>query len=91
MYQLPVFKGAAGQRAYGIGGIFKGLTKTFAPVVKNGLLKLGKQALQSGVQVLYDVSRGEDVKATIKRRAVEGAKTMTKKSISRAPSKKTTS
>ena len=42
--------------------------------MKKGLLNLEKQALQSGVQVLDDVSRGEDVKVAIKRRVVEGAK-----------------
>ena len=42
MYRLPAFKGAAHQRGYGIGAIFKELTRTFAPVVKNGLLNLGK-------------------------------------------------
>ena len=67
------------------------MTRTFAPVVKIGLLNLGKQALQSGVQVLDDFSRGKDVKAAVKRRAVEGAKKMGKKSISRAPIRKTAS
>ena len=57
--------------------------------MNKGLLNLGKQALQSGVQVLDDVSRGEDVKAAIKRRAVEGAKKMGKKRINRAPARKT--
>ena len=59
--------------------------------MNKGLLNLGKQALQSGVQVLDDVSRGEDVKAAIKRRAVEVAKKMGKKSINRAPARKTAS
>ena len=45
MYRLPVFKGAVRQRGYGICGIFKGLTTMFAPVIKNGLLNLEKQAL----------------------------------------------
>ena len=63
------------------------MTRTFAPVVKKDLLNLGKQALQSGVQVLDDVSRGEDVKAAIKRFAVERAKKMGKKNINRAPVK----
>ena len=57
MYQLPAFKGAARQIGYGIGGILKGLTSTFTPVVKKGLLSFGKLALQSGVQVLGDLSR----------------------------------
>lgn len=34
MYQLPACKGAALQRSYGIGGIFKALTRMFASVVK---------------------------------------------------------
>ena len=83
MYQLPAFKGAARQKSYGIGGIFKGMTRTFAPVVKKGLLCLGKQILQSGVQVLDDVSRGEDMEVAIRIRAVEGAKKMGKKSINK--------
>ena len=87
MYQLPAFKDAACQRGYGIGGIFKGLGRTFAPVVEKGLLSLRKQALQSGVQVLDDISRGEDVKVAIKRRAVEEAKKMGKRSINRAPAR----
>ena len=49
--------------------------------MKKGHLSLGKQALESGVNVLDDVSRGEDA-----RRAVEGANKMGKKSTIRAPS-----
>ena len=90
MYRLPPFKGEAGQKGYGIGGIFKGFERTFTPVVKKGLLNLDKQAIQSGVQVLDDVSRGEDLKVAIKRRAVDEAKKMGKKSLSRAPTRKTT-
>ena len=59
--------------------------------MKKDLLSLGKKALQSGVQVLDDVSQGEDVKVAIKRRAVEGAKKMAKKNINRVPTRKTAS
>ena len=91
MHRIPAFKGAARKRDYSIGGIFKGLTRTFTPIVKKGFLDLGKQALESGVQVLDNVSRGEDVKVAIKRHAVEGAKKMGKKSINRAPTRETIS
>ena len=91
MYRLPAFKGTVRQRDYVIGGIFNGLTRMFAPFVTKVLLNLGKQALQSVVQVLDDVSRGEDLKVAIKRHAVEGAKKMGKKSLSRAPARKTIS
>lgn len=50
-----------------------------------------KQALQSGVQALDDISKEEDVEVSIKRRAVEGAKKMGKRSINRAPASKTAS
>ena len=91
LYQLPTFKRAARQTGYGIGGIFKELKRTFTPVVKKGLLNLGKQTLQIGDQVLNDVSRGENVKVAIKRCAIERAKKMRKKSINRVSTKKTVS
>ena len=88
MHRLLAFKGKARQRGYCIDGIFKGLKRTFAPVVKKGLGNLGKQALKSGVLVLENVSRREDVKLAIKRHAVEREKNMGKKSINRAPARK---
>lgn len=91
MYRLPAFRGASRQRGYGIGGIFKGLARTFAPIVKKNLINLGKQALKSGVQVLDDVSRGENVKAAVQRRALEGAEQMFQKRINRNPAKKSVS
>ena len=59
--------------------------------MKNCLLNLGKQALQSVVQVLDNISRDEDVKMTIGRRAVEGARTIGKRSLNRAAASKTRS
>ena len=59
--------------------------------MKKRLLNLGKQALQSGIQLLDGNSREEDLKVAIRRYAVEGAKKMGKKSLSRVPTRKTTS
>ena len=67
------------------------MTRTFTPVVKKGLLSLGKQVLLKGVQVLDDVSCGEDLKVAVKRRALERTKKMGKKSISRVSTRKTAS
>ena len=64
------------------------MVRAFARVMKNGLFNLGKQALQSGVQVLDDFSGGKDLKVVIKRGAAEGPKKMNKKSISRALTRK---
>lgn len=79
MYRLPVFIEAALKRGYGVGGVFKGLTRMFALVVKKGLLDLGKQVLQRSVQVVNDISWRENVKMALKRRVVEGVKKMGKK------------
>ena len=86
MHQLPTFKGAACQKGYGIGSAFIGLTRAFALVVNKGLRPV---VFESGVQILDDVSRGEDVKVASKRHIIEGAKKMGKKSINR-PSARTT-
>ena len=91
MYRLPAFKGVAHQKGYGVSYIFKGLAKTFAPIVKKDLLNFGKQALQSGVQVLDDISQEKDVKVAMKRHAIGSGKKIGKRSINRAPSSKTTS
>ena len=54
--------------------------------MKKGLLSLRTHALQSGVQVLDDITQGEDVKVTMKKIAVEREqKKMGKKGINRAP------
>ena len=57
---LPAYRGAPLQRGYGLGGIFKGLVRTFKPIVKKGLVSAGKQALLKGIDVLNDVSESEN-------------------------------
>ena len=59
--------------------------------MKKGLLNLAKQVLKSGVQVLDDVSRRQDMNVAMKRRAVGGAKKMDEKSMDRAPARKNVS
>lgn len=56
--------------------------------MKNGRLILRKQTLESKFQVLDDVTLEENVKVTIKRRAVERAKKIGKRRIYRAPLRK---
>ena len=57
----------------------KGCQASFAPVLKKGLLNLGKHVLQKGIQVLDDVNQRDDVKVAIKKRVVEGPKKIGKK------------
>lgn len=73
---LKAFRGPAFQRGYGLGGFFKGLARSFAPVLKQGLAKVGKKALKAGVQVFQDVSQGKSLKQSIKSRGKQNIEEM---------------
>ena len=70
-YGLPAYRGIVMQRGYGLGGFFKGLVRAVAPHVKQGLKKVGKKALKTGLQVISDVSEGQNLKQSLKRRATQ--------------------
>ena len=77
LYHLPiqygngmnVFRGSSLQKGYGLGGLFKGLARTFAPAIKRGLINVGKHALQTGAEALNDYSHGADFKQALQSRA----------------------
>ena len=72
-YGLPAYRGVVMQRGYGLGGMFRGLMRAVTPHLKQGLKQVGKRALQTGLQVISDVSEGKNLKNSLKRRAVENA------------------
>ena len=60
------------QRGHGLGNVFRGLFRTAMPMVKKGLLHLGKSALMAGANALQDVSENKsNLRDAVKRRAVE--------------------
>ena len=60
------------QRGHGLGNVFRGLFRTAMPMVKKGLLHLGKSALVAGANALHDVSENKsNLRDAVKRRAVE--------------------
>ena len=73
---MPAFRGPALQKGYGLGGLFKGLVRTLAPALKQGLISVGKRALQTGTEVLNDYVQGGDLKTSIKRRAKQNVNDM---------------
>ena len=68
---MRVFRGQALQRGHGIGGLFKGLMRVAMPLMKKGLLHVGKRALNAGAKVLEDVSQNKSLKESVKNRAGE--------------------
>ena len=78
---LPAFRGPALQKGYGLGGLFKGLVRTLAPALKQGLISVGKRALQTGTEVLNDYVQGGDLKTSIKRRAKQNVNDLIRSTI----------
>ena len=68
---MRVFRGQALQRGHGIGGLFKGLMRVAMPLMKKGLLHVGKRALKAGAKVMQDVSQDIPITESMKKRALE--------------------
>jgi len=73
---LPAFQGVAIQKGHGgIGGVFKGLARSFAPVLKKGLVYAGKKTLKTIIpRMINDVTSGTSFKQSLKNRASEGVR-----------------
>ena len=63
-YRVPVL-----QRGYGLAGIFKSVARTVIPSLK----EIGKSALTTGLEVLQDVAKGENIKTAAKKRLKENS------------------
>ena len=95
-YHSKVFRGPVMQRGYGLGGFFKGLARSFAPVLKKGLMKVGKRVIQTGIQTMQDVAEGKSFKTALIDRGKENTKGLIgdvvgTSNIKKAPSKKSIS
>ncbi len=71
---ISVFSGSRNQRGHGLGSLLSGLFRRAVPLLQRGLKTFGKQTLKTGLQIANDVSDGQTIKESAKRRAVEGIK-----------------
>lgn len=76
---LNYYQGTTFQKGYGFGGLFRSLFRAAVPLFKSGAKAVGKQLFHSGVNVLNDLSRGEDIKVAAKRRLKEAGQNLTDK------------
>lgn len=63
----PIFIGSKYQKGYGLGNIFASIARSAIPIIKRGVLSLGRTALNTGVQIAKDGLEGKDIKASAKR------------------------
>ena len=65
---MNVFHGARGQRGHGLGSVLSGLFRSALPMIKN----IGKQALQTGINVATDVVQGNTFKDSLRKHVPVG-------------------
>jgi hypothetical protein len=81
---IPVVFRGPYQRGDGLGGMFRGLVrvarpifksviKAATPIAKRAGKALAKQAVNTGMEIARDVSKGENWRASAKKRVAEGA------------------
>ena len=66
---VPFYRGPVLQRGYGLGSIFKSVARNFMPSLK----EIGKSALTTGLEVLQDVAKGENIKSAAKEHLKENS------------------
>ena len=73
------------QRGYGLGSIFKSVARSVMPSLK----EIGKSALTTGLEVLQDVAKGENIKSAAKKRLKENSLAFLDDTVSRMSPRKT--
>lgn len=76
---LNYYQGTTFQKGYGFGGLFRSLFRAAVPLFKSGAKAVGKQLFHTGVDVLNDISQGDNIKTAAKRRFREAGKNLTDK------------
>ena len=81
---VPFYCGPVFQRGYGLGSIFKSVTRSVMPSLK----EIGKSALTTGLEVLQDVAKGENIKTAAKKRLKENSLAFLDDTVSRMSHRK---
>ena len=81
---VPFYRGPVLQRGYGLGSIFKSVARS----VMLSLKEIGKSALTTGLEVLQDVAKGENIKSAAKKRLKENSLAFLDDTVSRMSTRK---
>lgn len=83
---LNFYRGNSYQKGFGLGGLFRSFFRAAVPLFKSGAKAVGKQLFRSGVDLLNDVTQGQDVKTATKRRLKEAGNVLTDKASTKGKS-----
>ena len=81
---VPFYRGPVLQRGYGLVSIFKSVARSIMPSLK----EIGKYALTTGLEVLQDVAKGENIKSAAKKRLEENSLAFLDNTVSRMSPRK---
>ena len=81
---VPFYLGLVLQRGYGLGSIFKSVARSVMPSLKETV----KYALTTGLKVLQDVAKGENVKTATRKRLKENSLAFLDDTVSRMAPRK---
>ena len=82
---VPFYRGPVLQRGYGLGSILKSVARSVMPSLK----EIGKSALTTGLEVLQDVAKGENIKSAAKKCLKENSLAFLYDTVSRMSPRKT--
>ena len=78
------YHGPVLQRGYGLGSIFKSVSRSVMPSLK----EIGKSALTTGLEALQDVAKGKNIKTAAKKRLKENSLALLDDTVSRMSPRK---
>ena len=81
---VPFYHGPVLQRGYGLGSIFKSVARSVMPSLK----EIGNSSLTTGLEVLQDVVKGENIKTVAKKRLKENSLALLDDTVSRMTPRK---
>ena len=77
------YSGVKRQQGYGLGGLLAKLGRFVLPILKPVAKSIGKQAIQSGVQMAGDILDGQNPKQAFKQNLKQGTKQLFRKVVKR--------
>ena len=84
---LPFYRGPVLQRGYGLRSIFKSVARSVMPSLKE--IGKSRSALTTGLEVLQDVAKGENIKSAAKKHLKENSLAFLDDTVSRMSPRKT--
>ncbi|GFY59861.1 uncharacterized protein TNIN_301951 [Trichonephila inaurata madagascariensis] len=76
---LGYYQGTPLRNCYGFGGLLRSLFRAAVPLFKSGVKAVGKQLFHSGVDVLNEISKGNNFKVATQHRLKEAGRNLTEK------------